>query len=111
MSNSNTVLIVDDQAATRTIIRTFLEKSGYTILEACNGLECLKILHEQIVGLLILDLIMPEMDGLETMKQIHNAFHEKAIPVIVVTGFANKEADPRHCRHRIREQGSHFKNA
>jgi CheY-like chemotaxis protein len=94
MSNtsSSTVLVVDDQTAIRSILKISLENKGFSVLEACNGMECLKILHEKIVGLLILDLVMPVMDGLETMKKIQAVFQDRTIPVIMITGFANREA-------------------
>lgn len=82
-----TVLIVDDEPMNRMILRNFMEDT-YTILEATNGEEALRILNLQNkpVSLILLDLIMPVMDGYQCLQKLKEDAFLKSIPVIVVSG-------------------------
>ena len=64
----NTLLIVDDEAAIRDSFRFFLEDFDFRVLEACNGREALQVFQSEKVDLILADLRMPEMDGLEMLK-------------------------------------------
>ncbi|PCJ52239.1 MAG: hypothetical protein COA79_24230 [Planctomycetota bacterium] len=64
------ILIVDDDSNFRNLVKDFLSPDSYTILEATNGIEALQILEEQKIDLLISDMYMPEMDGIELSKKI-----------------------------------------
>lgn len=81
-----TVLIVDDIGINRVIIRSSLE-SGYSILEAADGKEALEIIqaHEQDIAAVLLDIIMPVMDGYEMMREANRRKLLKNIPVIAIT--------------------------
>ena len=61
--DSKILLVADDEDMNRTVIKKFL-KSDYEVMEAVNGREVLEILHERHVDVMLLDIIMPEMDGL-----------------------------------------------
>ncbi len=65
-----TILIVDDEARIRDFVRMNLELEHYNVLEASNGLEALDVLREHLPDLVVLDVMMPEMDGFETLKAI-----------------------------------------
>jgi two-component system, NtrC family, nitrogen regulation response regulator NtrX len=67
---SASILIVDDEAAIRTSLRSILEDEGYEVAVAANGLEALKIYGTDPPDLMILDIWMPEMDGLETLRRV-----------------------------------------
>ena len=63
-----TVLVVDDDPSIRALIRLFLEGAGYAVVEAADGRHGMRMLGEMSVALVILDIFMPEMDGLEVLQ-------------------------------------------
>ncbi|BFU91177.1 MAG: Nitrogen assimilation regulatory protein NtrX [Nitrospira sp.] len=67
---SASILVVDDEEAIRTSLRSILEDEGYDVSTAANGLEALKIYGTDPPDLMILDIWMPEMDGLETLRRV-----------------------------------------
>ena len=79
------VLVVDDEADIRDTLRALLEKQGYQVTVAANGVEALELMLDQPPTLVILDLDMPEMDGAETLGFIRKQWN--AIPVVVHTGY------------------------
>jgi adenylate cyclase len=88
---SGTILIVDDQAQSREIIRRQLEKHSHQVIEASSGKEMLSLLEHQEVDLILLDLILPEMDGHELLERLKKHSQWRAIPVIVVSGNQDTE--------------------
>ncbi len=80
------VMIVDDEEGIRRLLGTQLAKHGYRINCVSNGAEALKVLSERLYDLVILDLIMPEMDGAEVVMRMKSDEKMIGIPVIVVTG-------------------------
>jgi class 3 adenylate cyclase/ActR/RegA family two-component response regulator len=88
---SGTILIVDDQADSREIIRRKLERNSHQVLEAHSGKEMLALLEYKTVDLILLDLILPEMDGHELLGRLKKHNQWRAIPVIVVSG--NKDTE------------------
>ncbi len=79
------VLVVEDEAATRELICRVLEKEGWQIDEAINGLDALQRLSQFVPDVILLDLMMPEMDGFEFLAGIRKNPEWKNIPVIIVT--------------------------
>ncbi|HJS27991.1 MAG TPA: pyridoxal-phosphate dependent enzyme, partial [Anaerolineales bacterium] len=80
------VLVVDDNADARVLIRRILQSQGnYTLFEATNGLEALSTAVGEIPDLIILDLMMPEMDGFSVLDALKGKKETSEIPVIVVT--------------------------
>ena len=84
-SSSKTILLVEDSEPAIIQIKYFLEESGYQILTANNGVEALSIISHTIPDAMILDLMMPEIDGFEVLKQIRNAEPTAHIPVLILT--------------------------
>ena len=84
------ILIADDEARIRRLLTRLLEAEGYRIFEASNGKEAVDIVRIQPVDLAMLDIVMPEMDGIEALKQI-KAF-DKTIEVVMITGHADFES-------------------
>ena len=76
------ILIVDDDADIRTIIRFALENAGYKIIEAANGLQALEQWRNHHPALIILDILMPEMDGLDTCRRIRQ---DSDVPIIFLS--------------------------
>ena len=86
------VLIVDDDDKLREFVRVNLEMEGYTVREAASAREGLDALEEQSPDLVLLDVMMPEMDGWEMLRQLHERHGMGAIPVIVFSGQVEEDA-------------------
>jgi signal transduction histidine kinase len=79
------VLVVDDDPGIAGIISTFLKKDGYKILTAENGRRALEVVEGEKPDVVVLDVFMPEMDGIETCRRIKNNPTTHFLPVVVVT--------------------------
>jgi GAF domain-containing protein/CheY-like chemotaxis protein len=79
------VLVVDDDAGIRHLLRRILEEEGYAVAEAENGRVALERLNERVPGAILLDLMMPEMDGFEFLNALHGREAWQQIPVVIVT--------------------------
>jgi DNA-binding response OmpR family regulator len=77
-----TVLIVDDEPRIRDFVRMNLELERYRVIEACNGIEALEHLRENLPDLVVMDVMMPEMDGFETLRHMREVSN---VPVIMLT--------------------------
>ncbi|MBI3977744.1 MAG: response regulator [Chloroflexi bacterium] len=88
---SQSVLVVDDDAVTRLIMRRLLEQAQWTVVEAENGRVGLERVAESRPALILLDLVMPEMDGIEFVTDLRKREEWRAIPVVVVSA---KELTP-----------------
>lgn len=85
MDTNKTIMVVDDNPDIITIVKTILEGKGYTVLSASSGIELLDMLKNQKPDLIILDIMMPEMDGLEVLSRLKAVTETAAIPVILLT--------------------------
>ena len=81
----HTVLIVEDEAGTRDILKRGLEKDGWVVAEAENGRLGLASVEAAMPSLILLDLMMPEMDGFEFMQQLRSRPDGRRVPVVVIT--------------------------
>jgi signal transduction histidine kinase/DNA-binding response OmpR family regulator len=79
------VLVVDDDPAVRRLTHQVLQREGWTVLEAENGRVGLRRVAERLPALIILDLLMPDMDGFEFLDELRQTNVAPAIPIIVVT--------------------------
>lgn len=79
------ILLVDDEADIVKVISKRLEKSGYRVLTASGGARALEILEKHIPDLIILDINMPDIDGIETCRRIKNKKYMSSVPVIFFT--------------------------
>ena len=79
------VLIVDDEATTRTLVRMLLERDGYRVIEAFNGRHALDLVGTQDVDLVVMDLLMPELDGYGAIRALREQEQHAATPIVVVT--------------------------
>ncbi|MBE3558900.1 MAG: response regulator transcription factor [Ktedonobacteraceae bacterium] len=77
-----TILIVDDEPRIRDVVRMNLELEHYRVIEASSGLEALEQLREHLPDLVVLDVMMPDMDGFETLRAIREV---STVPVIMLT--------------------------
>ena len=79
------VLVVDDDPKTRDMLRRTLQKAGWTVAEAANGCEALEALERAKPALVLLDLLMPDMDGFEVLERLNGDATWREVPVIIVT--------------------------
>jgi signal transduction histidine kinase/DNA-binding response OmpR family regulator len=79
------VLVIDDDAAIRMLTRRMLEKEGWTVSEAGNGVEALESMERERPSLIFLDLMMPEMDGFAFAAEVRRHPEWRSIPIVVVT--------------------------
>ncbi|WP_320169995.1 histidine kinase dimerization/phosphoacceptor domain -containing protein [Maridesulfovibrio sp.] len=89
MEESPKVLTIDDDEGVRISIAHYLEDSGYTVLQACNGSEGLRIFRTEDPDVVLLDLRMPEMDGLSVLEALGQ--EAPRTPVIIVSGTGSFE--------------------
>jgi len=87
MINNPNVLVVDDEKPLRDFVRKNLEVRGYKVLTASNGLEAMAIFNTERVDLVILDIMMPHLDGLETARRIRQT---SIVPIIVLTALGEE---------------------
>ena len=80
------ILIVEDDEATRDLLQRILSAEGWTVATAANGQEALQRLSEAPPGLILLDLLMPEMGGIELLNELRAKPEYRNIPTIIITG-------------------------
>jgi signal transduction histidine kinase/DNA-binding response OmpR family regulator len=108
------VLVVDDDAALRELLRRILEREGFTVTEADNGRVALERARERAPGLVVLDLMMPEMDGFEFVAEFRRHEAWRAIPIIVVTAKDVSAEDRERLNggvERILQKGAYTREA
>jgi DNA-binding response OmpR family regulator len=86
-----TILLVEDDSFVSDIYQMKIESEGFDIIVAENGLEAIKRLEKKIPDLILLDIVMPYMDGIETLKKIKKEEKWKKIPIILLTNLSEKE--------------------
>jgi len=85
------LLIVEDEENLRDLYAEDLEESGYEVIKASNGKEALNLVRNGTFDLIIMDIRMPEMDGIETLGKVITM--EKKIPVIIYTAYSNYKSN------------------
>ena len=80
------ILVIDDDQAVRLTIQLVLERAGHEVTLAASGRQGVQLFGDDDFDLLIVDIFMPGMDGLETMRDIHRL--RPAVPVVVISGYA-----------------------
>ena len=79
------ILVVDDHPPTVRLIQNALEHEGFSVISAANGAECLIAVHENRPDLIVLDVIMPVMDGFQTLRVLRENRETKALPVVILS--------------------------
>ena len=83
-----TVMVVEDFDDTRMMIRRAMEMSGYGVVEACNGREAVEFVRQRCPDLILMDLNMPEMDGLTAAEQIRECREQcENVPIVAITAY------------------------
>jgi CheY-like chemotaxis protein len=78
------ILVIDDDPAVRMTIKLVLERDGHAVELATDGLAGMKAIKAGGIDLLIVDIFMPGMDGIETIREVHR--HQPGLPAIVISG-------------------------
>ena len=79
------ILVVDDETTIREVVSRYLEREGFKVREAADGYACLDAIAEHIPDLIILDLMLPGIDGLTITRQLRMNPKHKAIPIVMLT--------------------------
>src|SRR6187431_342042 len=82
MPSSSTILLVDDEESIQTLLTYPLERDGYTVVQARDGEEALRKFEEDHVDLVVLDVMLPRLDGLEVCKRLRS---QSNVPIIMLT--------------------------
>jgi DNA-binding NtrC family response regulator len=96
---SESILIVDDQPSNLAVLGDLLEPAGYHLLSATNGRDAVRIAAKARPALILLDIVMPGLDGLETCRLLQSTAATREIPVIFITGRAELTARVEGFRH------------
>jgi len=91
--NKGKILIIDDSATNVFLLQTLLEEQGYTVLFAYNGNEAIRYINEQKFDLLLLDIMMPGVDGYDILEKLSS--DEGNTPVIMVTAKDDRESEKK----------------
>jgi DNA-binding NtrC family response regulator len=81
------ILIVDDDRKMRVIMKTLIESSGWTTIETCDGVQALEMYAKERPSVVLLDMLMPKMDGLETLRALKSL--DSDLPVIIITAHSD----------------------
>lgn len=94
---STTLLLVDDSAVARAKLRKLFEGAGYPVDLAKDGLEALELLARNRYALMITDLEMPQMDGIELIAAVHGSLETEDLPILAITGHDDLQAKVHEC--------------
>ena len=98
-SVSATILVVDDDRVTRKIISSVLTKAGYNIVEAGDGVDALNAVTKHRPEMVLMDVIMPRMDGYTACKELRTSADHQSLPVMMLTGLNDMESIDRAFDH------------
>ena len=98
MTTKPKILCVDDDPVNRDLLEALLSPRGYDVIAAVNGKNTLNKIKEQKIGLILLDVMMPEMDGYETIQNIRTRTEFRRLPIVALTAKAMK-GDRDMCIH------------
>ena len=87
------IMVVDDDQDTVAILVRHLQREGFVPIEANSGAQCLKLVQENEVDVILLDLMMPDMDGFQVVRELRNSPLTSEIPIIMIT--ARDDLDAR----------------
>jgi len=88
---TKTILVVDDFDDTRLLLRTWLQKKGYRVVEAANGNQAIAETESCRPDLIIMDVEMPELDGIAATRQIRTLADPEELPIVIVSAYAAEQ--------------------
>ena len=99
-----TILVIDDEESIRNLLKEVLERANHRVLEACDGREGLTLYQQNKVDLVLMDILMPGTDGLETTLQLTREYLDAK--VIAMTGAHSRDTPQARRSHRRRSERS-----
>jgi len=99
--SAGTLLVVDDDEGSRALVRQAIEREGWTVVEAENGAKALDAVRARAPDAIVLDLMMPEMNGFEFLARLRDRAEWRAIPVVVVSAMDLGEDDRARLRGHV----------
>ena len=96
MHKKRKVLIVDDDEGTRAFVQAVMANEGWETFEARTGLEAMELVKEIKPDLVILDVVMPEMDGFEVFRRLRTDYLTKDIPIVMLTAINELGSETKH---------------
>lgn len=85
------VLVVDDESQIRDLLKEFLTNEAYEVILASNGKEAIELAEREHPDVILLDVMMPEIDGIEVCKRLKEEPKTQFIPIIVITGYVDNK--------------------
>jgi CheY-like chemotaxis protein len=82
------ILLADDEDDIKVVVRMFLEANGYEVLTAYDGLDAVEKIKESKPDLVLMDIMMPVLDGIEVTRQVKSQKETKHIPIVMLTAAA-----------------------
>ena len=82
-----TILVVDDFDDTRLLLRTWLERRGFRVVEAENGIQAINQVETEMPDLIIMDMQMPQLDGLSATRRIRKLESMNSVPIVAVSAY------------------------
>ncbi len=86
-NGSRTILVVDDFDDTRLLLRTWLERKGFRVIEAEDGIQAVNRAESECPDLIIMDLQMPQLDGLSATRRIRKVKELGSVPIVAVSAY------------------------
>jgi CheY-like chemotaxis protein len=86
----STVLVVEDSQPAREVVMRILKREGYDVLGAANGIEALVSIERESPDLVLLDVMMPEMDGMTMLEELRENPETRELPVILLTALSDE---------------------
>lgn len=90
-NNRPVILVVDDIATNITLIQALLKGKNYEVLSACNGIQAIETANQAQPEVILLDLMMPGMDGFEVLARLRSSERTRKIKVVIVSAISKKE--------------------
>ncbi len=94
-NDSPAILVVDDERVLRLVLRRAMEKEGYRVTEACNGRHCLDIFQQQQPDIVLLDAMMPDLDGFSCCTEMQKLLGDNCPPILMITVLDDQESVDR----------------
>ena len=99
----STVLVVEDSHPTRELVMRILKREGYDVMGAANGLEALDSIQRESPDLVLLDIMMPGMDGMTMLQELRDNPDTRELPVILLTALSDESRLSRARELGVRE--------
>src|SRR5712664_1540175 len=85
------ILVVDDEEQNRTLLKDPLEARGFEVVEAQDGAEALRCIAQRVPDVILLDLMMPGMNGFDLCRQLKNDSRTAPVPILMVTALSDRK--------------------